>query len=140
MNFVRNGGTLVCLNQSSELIIKGFGLPITNAVAGLSRREFFTGGSVLEVETNQSHQVMSGMKEMANIFVWRSPVFETMEGFDGEVLASYRDYGSPLKSGYLLGERFLHGKATALDVKHGEGHVILLGFRPSMARPNFWYI
>ncbi|MEE2897453.1 MAG: hypothetical protein VX815_03210, partial [Gemmatimonadota bacterium] len=46
------------------------------------------------------------------------------------VIASYGPDGSPLLSGYLLGEQHLQGQAAALDVRHGEGHVILLGFRP----------
>ena len=46
------------------------------------------------------------------------------------MLASYPADGSPLRSGYLLGEKYLQGKAAALDVRHGDGHVILLGFRP----------
>ena len=73
---------------------------------------------------------MAGMPEQADIFFDRSPVFDTAEGFDGSVLASYADAGSPLVSGYLLGEEHLQGKAAAVDVRHGQGHVILLGFRP----------
>ncbi len=42
----------------------------------------------------------------------------------------YQDDGSPLVSGYLLGEKYLQGYAAALDVKHGDGHVVLIGFRP----------
>jgi hypothetical protein len=57
-------------------------------------------------------------------------VFQTEEGFKGSVIARYRDSGSPLLSGYLIGEKYLNGKAAALDVTLGEGHVILLGFRP----------
>jgi glutamine amidotransferase-like uncharacterized protein len=64
------------------------------------------------------------------VFFDGSPVFSTLEGFKGEVLARYQSEGSPLLSGYLLGEKFLHGQAAALDVRLGNGHVILIGFRP----------
>ncbi len=64
------------------------------------------------------------------MFVDGSPVFETKEGFEGKVLARYAETGSPLLSGYLLGEKHLHGKAAGLDVTLGKGHVVLLGFRP----------
>jgi len=57
-------------------------------------------------------------------------VFNTLEGFEGSVLAKYQSDGSPLLSGYLLGEKHLNGMAAALDVKHGTGHVVLIGFRP----------
>jgi hypothetical protein len=57
-------------------------------------------------------------------------VFETQDGFKGAVIARYQDSGSPLLSGYLIGDEHLHGKAAALDVALDAGHVILLGFRP----------
>ena len=128
--FVKDGGTLVCFNRATAFAIQQFGLPVKNVVAGMKRQEFFTGGSVLEVEATTSHPVMAGMPARAAIFVDSSPAFETGEGFKGEVLARYQATGSPLLSGYLLGERFLNNRAAALDVAYGKGHIVLLGFRP----------
>jgi hypothetical protein len=106
-------------------------------VADLSRNDYFVSGSLLEVQTDPAHPVMSGMPERASLFVGYSPVFATLEGFEGSALAKYQSNGSPLMSGYLLGEEHLNGYAAALDVKHGDGHVILLGFRPQWRGQSF---
>ncbi|PHN01597.1 M14 family metallopeptidase [Flavilitoribacter nigricans] len=129
-NFVNRGGTLVCLNRSSDFAIDALHLPVKNAVSGVNRSQFFTGGSIVEVEVNPSHPVTSGMPEYANVFVYSSPVFDTPDDFRGEVLARYQAKGSPLRSGYLVGEQYLNGKAAALDVHYGKGHVLLFGFQP----------
>lgn len=128
--FIRNGGTLVCLNQSSDYAIESFHLPVKNVVKGLNRAKFFTGGSILQVTPHPQHPVMAGMPEYGSIFVDESPVFSTLEGFQGEVLARYQEQGSPLLSGYLNGESYLYGQAAALDVVHGKGHVLLFGYQP----------
>ena len=46
----KGGGTLVCFNRATAFAIQQFALPVKNVVAGLKRQEFFTGGSVLEVQ------------------------------------------------------------------------------------------
>jgi hypothetical protein len=129
--FVRSGGTLVCLNNASAFAIQQFKLPVRNVIAGLRPEEFFLRGSIVEVTTDPSHPVMAGMTERAAVFVDGSPVFETTDGFQGSVIARYAETGSPLLSGYLIGEKYLQGKAAALDVQVGDGHVVLLGFRPT---------
>ena len=128
--FVRGGGTLVCLSNASTFAIQQLKLPVKNVVAGLRPEEFFLRGSIVEVTTDPTHQVMAGMPDKAAVFVDGSPVFETHDGFKGSVLARYQESGSPLLSGYLIGETYLQGKAAALDVQLDAGHVVLIGFRP----------
>ena len=128
--FVRGGGTLVCLNQSADFAIDALHLPVKNVVRDVPRKEFFASGSILGVVVNTAHQVMAGMPERASVFVDDSPVFATLDGFQGDTLASYPAQGSPFLSGYLLGEKYLQRQAAALDVQHGQGHVVLIGFRP----------
>ena len=128
--FVRGGGTLVCLSNASTFAIQQLKLPVRNVVAGLRSEEFFLRGSIVEVTTDPSHPVMAGMPQKAAVFVDGSPVFEPQEGFAGTILARYQESGSPLLSGYLIGESHLHGKAAALDAPLGDGHVVLIGFRP----------
>jgi hypothetical protein len=128
--FVRAGGTLVTLNQSSDFAIQQLHLPVRNVLSGVPRRDFFASGSILEVVTDPTHPVMAGMPSRAKVFFDSSPAFTTLDGFEGAALARYQAQGNPLRSGYLLGEKFLQGYAAALDVKHGRGHVVLIGFRP----------
>ena len=128
--FVRGGGTLVCLNASAQFAIDQLHLPVKNVVGDLPRKDFFASGSILRVTADPAHPVMAGMPAQANVFFDDSPVFTTLDGFRGSALMKYQDDGSPLLSGYLLGDQHLHGYAAALDVLHGDGHVVLIGFRP----------
>jgi hypothetical protein len=128
--FVRTGGTLVTINASSNFAIEQLRLPVENVAQGLRRNDFSVSGSILAVTTDPSHPVMSGMPEQARAVIGSSPVFSTKDGFEGSILAKYQEAGSPLLSGYLLGEKYLNGYAAAVDVKHGAGRVVLLGMRP----------
>jgi hypothetical protein len=135
--FVQGGGTLVCLNRSSVFAIEELNLPVRNVVADLESTDFYVGGSILEVTVDPVHPVMAGMPGKASVFVGKSPVFTTTDGFEGTPLARYQEVGSPLLSGYLLGEKHLQGFAAALAVRHGTGHVLLLGFRPQWRGQSF---
>ncbi len=135
--FVRGGGTLVCFNGSTAFAIDAFHLPVKNVVAGLPRNQFFANGSLLQVIPDTSHPVMAGMPDRAAVFVDRSPVFTTLDGFEGAVLMKYPPNGSPLMSGYLLGESHVDGHAAAVDARYGDGHVVLLGFRPQWRGQSF---
>ncbi|UCD24569.1 MAG: hypothetical protein JSW51_01220, partial [Gemmatimonadota bacterium] len=128
--FVRGGGTLITWNGSSLFALDALHLPVENVIADIPRDEFFLAGSIVAMTADPSQPIMSGMPERSKVFVARSPVFTVKEGFEGAVLAKYQIEGSPLLSGYLLGEEHMQGFASALDVRHGNGHVVLLGMRP----------
>jgi len=127
--FVRGGGTLVAWNQGASAVVNALQLPVKNVVAGLPRREYFTGGSIMRVVVDTTHPIMAGMPASADVFVFNSPVFTTLDGFDGAVLAKYPNE-SILRSGYLSGEKHMQGMAAALDVKRDRGHVVLFAFQP----------
>ena len=89
--FVRGGGTIVCLSNASAFAIQQLELPVRNVVAGLRPEEFFLRGSIVEVAVDTRHPVMAGMPDRAAVFVDGSPVFETTDGFKGSTLARYQD-------------------------------------------------
>jgi hypothetical protein len=128
--FVRGGGTVVVWNQGTTSFINALRLPVRNVLAGITRDRYFTGGSIMQVTTDPSHPVMAGMPAHADVFVSGSPVFTTLDGFQGSVLAKYQREGSPLRSGFLRGEQYMQGYAAALDVKVDRGHVVLIAFQP----------
>jgi hypothetical protein len=129
-DFVRTGGTLVAWNQGATAVANALHLPVKNVVGGLPRREYFTGGSIMQVVVDTTHPVMAGMPQRADVFVFNSPVFAPLDGFDGSVIAKYPTDGAILRSGYLVGQKHMQGLAAALDVKHDRGHVVLIAFQP----------
>ena len=146
MKYVTDGGTLVALDAASDFVIDQFGLPVENVVSGLPRSRFFIPGSLVRLNVDSSHPIGYGMpSEVAASFV-RSRAFsavrrstlqeggriELAPGPDPpvEVIARYAEEDL-LMSGWALGEEStIGGEAAAIRVAHGDGHVVLFGFRP----------
>jgi Zinc carboxypeptidase len=129
-DFVKGGGTVVAWNQGAASLVNTLHLPVKNVVAGLNRKDFFTGGSIMQIIVDPTHPVMAGMPERPDVMVFNSPVFTTLDGFDGAVIAKFPADVSPLRSGFLTGPQHMQGYAAALDVKHERGHAILFAFQP----------
>jgi len=129
--FVEAGGVLLALGESSDLVIEEFGLPVRNALRGLSPSEYFCPGSILRVTMNPEHPVAYGLPPETDVYVVGGLAFEVTAG-DGasapEIVARYAE--DPLRSGYLLGREKIAGRAALLDVPYGRGRVVLVGFRP----------
>lgn len=127
-DFVANGGTAVFLNHSTEYAVDLFGLKIKNVVKGLPNREYYSPGSILNARLDTKHELGLGLPEEIHIWSEGSPAWDVPEGA-GTVVVRYPDQGI-LASGWLLGEKYLAGKAALVDVTVGKGHVILFGMRP----------
>ncbi len=129
--FVQKGGTLVTFGQAADLPIQRFGLPVRNVVAGLPSKEFWSPGSTLRVRFDPRHPIAFGMpREGYALFHTGSQAYEiTTSSPNVEVISTYVDR-ELLQSGWLLGEGVIAKKAAAVTVTHGEGRVVLLGFRP----------
>ena len=131
--FVQKGGTLLTFAQAGDLPVQRFGLPVRNIVAGLSSTEFWCPGSTLRVRFDNQHPLAYGMPaEGLALFMAGSQVYEvtsTERSQDVDVISRYVDRDI-LQSGWLLGEQVIARKAAAVAVRHGEGRVVLIGFRP----------
>jgi hypothetical protein len=134
-NFVNNGGTLIFLNHSTDWAIDHLGLKVRNVIRGVPSREFYSPGSILNSTLDTKHRLGYGMKD--NIFIWSegSPAWDVPEGA-GQVVARYPQRGI-LASGWLLGEKYLAGKASLVDIPMGKGHIVLFGMRPQYRAQSY---
>lgn len=125
--FAEKGGTLIFLNDSTAYATGHLGLKLKSSTEGLSNRDFYSPGSLLNVTLDEKHPLTRGLPR--NIAIWSegSPAWEASEGV--HVIARYPQ-SSVLASGWLLGERHLTGRAALVEVPMGEGRAILFGMRP----------
>ena len=130
--FVNTGGTLVTFAQAGDLPIQKFRLPVRNLVAGLSSTEFWSPGSTLRVDINHTNPLAYGMPaDGLAAFLGGNQVYEvvaTPHNDRVQRIVTFIDRDI-LQSGWLLGEDTIAEKAAMVSVQHGQGRVVLIGFR-----------
>ena len=132
--FVRGGGTLVCLDGSSNFAISRLNLPVVNVLAGGASGPqvslFYAPGSIFGVILGGGGVAQSpvtlGLPDSLQVYFENSAAF-TVSG-PARALATYPP--GPLRSGYARYQERLEGKAALVEVPVGSGKVILFGFRP----------
>lgn len=144
--YIEQGGTLITFDEASDFAIQQLGLPVENVTSALSSQDFFIPGSLIKAVVKTGHPLTYGMQDTVAASFSHSRAFEivrqTREGEGGkediekapeppvETLVSYAK-DDLLMSGWALGEKkAIGGKGAALRVQHGEGTVVLFGFRP----------
>jgi len=130
--FVRGGGTLVCLDGSSNFAISRLNLPVVNVLGGGASGPqvslFYAPGSIFGVALGggRGSPVTVGVPDSLKIYFENSAAF-TVSG-TARALATYP--AQPLRSGYARFQERLEGKAALVEVPVGSGRVILFGMRP----------
>jgi hypothetical protein len=137
--FVRGGGTLVALDEASDLVIARFGEPFSRVVdvtQGQPQTAFYCPGSLLRIVVDPSQPGAYGMAPEAAANFASSRAFETTAP-SARSLARYAEAPRLLMSGWLLGADTIAGRHAALEVRDGAGRVALIAFRTQFrAQPH----
>nr|WKN40121.1 M14 family metallopeptidase [Tunicatimonas sp. TK19036] len=144
--YVQQGGTLITFDEASDFAIQQFGLPLRNVVSGLSSKDFFIPGSLIRAVVDTEYPLAYGMQDTVATSFSQSRAFEIVkqerEGEGGKedikkipdpTVKTVVRYASNdlLMSGWALGEKKnIGGKGALMHVKHGQGDIVLFGFRP----------
>lgn len=134
--FVRGGGTLVCLDGSSNFAIARLNLPVVNVLAGEASGpqllRFYAPGSIFGTVLGgvgtggAGSPVTLGVPDSLKVYFESSAAFTVSA--PARALATYPS--EPLRSGYARFQERLEGKAALVEAPVGSGRVILFGFRP----------
>jgi hypothetical protein len=125
-DFAEQGGTIIFFNHASDYATEALGVPAKNTLQGVATKDFYSPGSLLNVTLDTKSPLAYGMPEKVTIWSEQSPAWDVTPDMQ---VAKYPASGV-LASGWLLGEKYLAGKAALLDVRKGSGHMILFGMRP----------
>lgn len=148
-DFVHDGGTLVCIDESCNLPVETFNIPVKNILEHVPSTEFWCPGSILRVAVDPDHPVGFGMPDWISGYFRNSQAFELVKEakngssadtedendsrnpavrYPASVIARYSDTVL-LESGWIEGADIIKDKPAIVEVQYGEGRIILLGFR-----------
>ena len=130
--FVQQGGILILLNHAADYG-QDLGVKATSTVRGVAAKDFYSPGSILNMTLDTKSPLAYGMP--ANLTLWseQSPAWDAPQEY---VVARYTP-ANVLASGWLLGEKYIAGKAALLDVPMGAGHIIMFGMRPQYRSQSY---
>ncbi len=132
-DFLSAGGALIFLNDATTYAEKNLGVKPVNLLKDVPSRDFYSPGSLLNVELDARHPLALGLPREIAIWSQGSPAW------DADAAAAVARYPQSriLASGWLLGDRLLAGRAALLDIPAGRGRIILFGMRPQYRAQSY---
>jgi hypothetical protein len=130
--FIREGGTVIALGASCDLMIDRFPIPVRNLKRGVTRDQHFAPGTILRIQVDNTHPIGLGMPAETYGFYNNSPFFSLVEGFSSQrasVVARYPN-SDVVASGWLKGEDLMAGRAAVVSIEMNPGRIVLFGLRP----------
>jgi len=156
--FVQDGGTMLTFGDAGEFVISQFGLPLRNIVGSAGAKDFSIPGSLIRISVDTAQPLGYGMSAEAAANFVRGAAFDSlsqtgcaddllnqrqctevtrggrpMKTFpEPELFESVAKYAEEdlLMSGWEAGVEFIAGKSAVARVPHGDGEVVIFGFRP----------
>ncbi|MEQ1643820.1 MAG: M14 metallopeptidase family protein [Pyrinomonadaceae bacterium] len=127
--FVENGGKLICFDDSCEMVIKRFSLPLRNVLSGVRRNEFYNPGSVVKLDVDTKDALAKGLRPETAAYFSSSSAFDIAADARVKIVAKYAAKDA-LLSGWMLGEKMINGRTALAEVAVGKGKIVLFAFRP----------
>jgi hypothetical protein len=133
--FVRQGGTLICLDQSGGIGIDLFKLPLKDVARDAGDR-LVAPGTILRVDVDQTDPLAYGLPAQTSAFFASSAAYDV--GTSAEIRTAVR-YSSKdlLVSGLLRGGETIAGRPAVVSATVGAGRVVLFGFRVQHRAQSF---
>ena len=131
--FIRAGGTLVCLGAAADFAIDRWPIGVRDVKRSLGREQHYGPGAILNVQIETSQPLGFGMAAQSRGFYNNSPFFTMIDGPSGQrsitVVARYPIHDI-VASGWLKGEEYMAGRAAVVYVAMNPGRIVLFGLRP----------
>lgn len=127
-DFVNSGGSLICFDNSCDMVINQFKLPLKNVLDGVRTSDFYCPGSVVALDLDGKEPIVARLPSTLPAYFTNSSAYSTNDS-SVRVIARYAKENL-LRSGWLLGEDKLRGQIALAEVSVGKGRVVVFGFRP----------
>jgi hypothetical protein len=137
--FVRGGGRLITLGNSSGWAIELFRVPLVEVTRETANREFSCPGSVLRGIPVDGEVFTSGLPDSLALFFSNSSAWRDMTdderkkaGFERMKLKPLLHYAPTrvLLSGWINKPEVIAGRSAWVEARHGKGRLHLFAFRP----------